>query len=87
MRISQVELVGLHGTFHLNNTSAKTMDFVGFRVDKDAVISALNDGANVLSAYIAAPATALPAGTIVKHDFSVFKSITLSSGSVTLIKP
>lgn len=76
------------GTFHVNNTVEKTINFVGFRVDADAVVSLLEiDGVDKLSTYIADSATALHASTIVKVDpsESPFTSIQLTSGSVTLI--
>lgn len=76
------------GTFHVNNTDEKTVNFVGFRVDADAVVSLLEiDGVDKLATYIADSATALPANTIVKvnPNETPFTSIQLTSGSVTLI--
>jgi hypothetical protein len=76
------------GTFHVNNTVEKTVNFVGFRVDSDAVISLLEiEAVDKLATYIADATTALPASTIVKvnPNESPFTSIQLTSGSVTLI--
>ena len=76
------------GTFHVNNTTEKTVNFVGFRVDSDAIVSLLEIGeVDKLATYIANSATALPANTVVKvnPNETPFTSIQLTSGSVTLI--
>ena len=85
---AQAGYKGEQGTFHLNNTDKKTVNFVGFRVDADAIVSLLEIGeADKLATYIADSATALPANTIVKvnPNETPFTAIQLTSGSVTLI--
>ena len=81
-------IASVRGTYAVNNTTAVTdKDFSEFFVCEDTVIATLleNGGGDVKTKYIAAPATALKAGTIVTCNNGKFTGITLTSGSVNLI--
>lgn len=75
------------GTFIVNDTVEKTVSFDLLVCTEDTVISSLKlDGVDVKADYIAAPATALKAGTLIRaFDGDKFSGVTLTSGSITLV--
>jgi len=93
LTIDQVNLMKIsaaEGTFTVNDAVANAKDFTAIYVAEDTVIShiLLNGGAtNVAGNYIKAPDVAVKGGTIIaigtKAGYG--SSITLTSGSVTLI--
>ncbi len=93
LTIDQVNLMKIsaaEGTFTVNDTVANAKDFTAIYVAEDTVIThiLLNGGAtNVVGNYIKVAATAVKGGTIIaigtKAGYG--SSITISSGSVTLI--
>jgi hypothetical protein len=80
-------LIANQGTFVVNNTAAKTVTINAIVVLEDTVFSAIRiAGTDVKSTYIAAPATAVKAGTIIRAvNAQQFSGVTLTSGSVLLI--
>lgn len=80
------KIVGAKGTFIVNNTTLKTVDFSMLVVLEDTVISNLKvAGTDAKSSYIANTAGTLKAGTIISGAGVVFSAITLTSGSVNLV--
>jgi hypothetical protein len=80
------KLVGQKGTFIVNNTTQKTVDFAMLVVLEDTVISSLKvAGSDAKSSYIANTAGTLKAGTIITGQGVVFSAVTLTSGSVNLV--
>lgn len=80
------KVVGKKGTFIVNNTTLKTIDFSMLVVLEDTVISNLKvAGTDVKSNYIANTAGTLKAGTIISGQDVVFSAVTLTSGSVNLV--
>ncbi len=80
------KLVGSKGTFLVNNTVEKTVDFAILVVSEDTVISSLKvGGTNVLSTYVANTAGTIKAGTIITGRGVAFSGVTLTSGAVTLV--
>ena len=75
------------GTFIVNNTVAKTVDHDAIVVLEDTVFSAIRvAGSDVKSTYIAATATAVKAGAIIRPiNGAKFSGVTLTSGSVCLV--
>lgn len=80
-------LIANQGTFVVNNTVAKTITINAIVVLEDTVFSAIRiAGTDVKATYIAAPATAVKAGTIIRAvSAQQFSGVTLTSGSVLLI--
>ena len=91
--IDQVNLMKMsaaEGTFTVNDAIANAKDFISIYVGEDTVVASifLNGGAtNVVGNYIKSPDVAVKGGTIIaigtKAGYG--SSITLTSGSVTLI--
>jgi hypothetical protein len=81
---------GGNGTFILNNTAEKVYDCRAIVVLQDTVFSSIKLKGifiDVKSVYIAAPATAVKAGAIITPEAGkVFEKITLTSGSVALVR-
>lgn len=80
-------LTAQQGTFIVNNTAAKTVDHDAIIVLEDTVFSAIRvAGSDVKSTYIAATATAVKAGAIIRPiNGAKFSGVTLTSGSVCLV--
>jgi hypothetical protein len=80
-------LTAQQGTFIVNNTVAKTVDHDAIVVLEDTVFSAIRvAGTDVKSTYIAATATAVKAGAIIRPiNGAKFSGVTLTSGSVCLV--
>ena len=80
-------LIANQGSFVLNNTVAKTTTINAIVVLEDTVFSAIRiAGTDVKATYIAAPGTAVKAGTIIRAVNALqFSGVTLTSGSVLLI--
>jgi hypothetical protein len=80
-------LTAQQGTFIVNNTVAKTVDHDAIVVLEDTVFSAIRvAGVDVKSTYIAATATAVKAGAIIRPlNGAKFSGVTLTSGSVILV--
>jgi hypothetical protein len=80
-------LAAMQGTYVINNTSAWTGKCDGVYTLTDTVFSVLGDSAsNDKTDYIAAPATAVKAGCLIRPlGDEQFTSITLTSGQVALI--
>ncbi len=80
-------LAAMQGTYVINNTSAWTGECDGVYVLTDTVFSVLGDSdANDKTDYIAAPATAVKAGCLIRPiGDAKFTSVTLTSGQVALI--
>lgn len=80
-------LIANQGTFVVNNTDAKTVTINAIVVLEDTVFNAIKIGVtDVKSTYIAAPSTAVKAGTIIRAiNAQQFSSVRLTSGSVLLI--
>lgn len=80
-------LIANQGTFVVNNTDAKTVTINAIVVLEDTVFNAIKIGVtDVKSTYIAAPATAVKAGTIIRAiNAQQFSSVRLTSGSVILV--
>lgn len=87
MANSQSVLSAAQGTFIVNNTIEKTVDHDAIVALEDTVFSAIKiAGVDVKSSYIAAPATAVKAGTIIRPlNGKKFSGVTLTSGSVILV--
>ena len=87
MANSQSVLSAAQGTFIVNNTIEKTVDHDAIVVLEDTVFSAIKiAGVDVKSSYIAAPATAVTAGAIIRPlNDNKFSGVTLTSGSVILV--
>ena len=80
-------LIANQGSFVLNNTTEKTATINAISVLEDTVFSAIRiAGTDVKATYIAAPGTAVKAGTIIRAvNAQQFSGVTLTSGSVLLI--
>jgi hypothetical protein len=80
-------LIAKKGTFVLNNTTEKTVNVNAIVVLEDTVFSSIKiAGVDVKSTYIAAPATAVKAGTIIRPtNAQQFSGVKLTSGSVILV--
>ena len=77
------------GTFNVNNTVEKVVDFFAFEVKEDTVIARIeingDTATDVKANYIANPAVAVKAGLITSQGDDYFSAITLTSGSVELL--
>ena len=80
-------LIANQGSFVLNNTVAKTTTINAIVVLEDTVFNAIKiAGSDVKSTYIAAPGTAVKAGTIIRAiNAQQFSGVKLTSGSVLII--
>jgi hypothetical protein len=80
-------LIANQGTFILNNTVAKTVTINAIVALEDTVFSAIRiAGTDVKATYIAAPSTAVKAGTIIRAtNAQQFSGVKLTSGSVILV--
>jgi hypothetical protein len=80
-------LIANQGTFVVNNTAEKTVTFNAIVVLEDTVFNAIKiGGTDVKSTYIAATATAVKAGAIIRAtNAKQFSGVKLTSGSVLLI--
>ena len=80
-------LIANQGTFVVNNTAEKTVTINAIVALEDTVFNAIKiAGSDVKSTYIAAPATAVKAGTIIRAvSAKQFSGVKLTSGSVLLI--
>lgn len=81
---------GAKGTYVVNNTTEFTAKTMAYFIDEDTVPATLKvDGVDVLSYYVAAPATALKAGVFLvpRADLghTLFSAIDLTSGSVVAL--
>jgi hypothetical protein len=87
MAVVNSVLTAQQGTFIVNNTVAKTVDHDAIIVLEDTVFSAIRvAGTDVKSTYIAATATAVKAGAIIRPiNGAKFSGVTLTSGSVCLV--
>lgn len=80
-------LIAGQGTYILNNTSTYTGNFDAIVVLQDTVFDSIKI-ANVeeKTNYIAAPATAVKAGAIIRpQSAKKFSSVKLTSGSVAIV--
>ena len=80
-------LIANQGTFVVNNTAEKTVTINAIVALEDTVFNAIKIGVtDVKSSYIAEPATAVKAGTIIRAiNAQQFSGVKLASGSVLLI--
>ena len=80
-------LIANQGTFVVNNTAEKTVTINAIVVLEDTVFERIKvAGSTVTSTYIAAPATAVKAGTIIRAvNAQQFSAVKLTSGSVLII--
>ena len=80
-------LIANQGTFVVNNTTEKTATINAIVVLEDTVFERIKiNGLTVTSTYIAAPATAVKAGAIIRAtNAKQFSGVKLTSGSVLLI--
>jgi hypothetical protein len=80
-------LIANQGSFVVNNTVEKTVTINAIVVLEDTVFNTIKiAGSDVKSTYIAAPATAVKAGTIIRATAAKqFSGVKLTSGSVLLI--
>lgn len=80
-------LIAGQGTYILNNTSDFTGNFDAIVVLEDTVFYGIKiGGTDVTSSYIAAPATAVKAGAIIRPTSAQkFSSVRLTSGSVAIV--
>jgi hypothetical protein len=80
-------LVANQGTFIVNDTNEKTVAHDAIVVLEDTVFNAIKiGGVDVKSSYIAATATAVKAGAIIRPtDAQKFSAVDLVSGSVCLV--
>ncbi len=80
-------LIAKKGTFVLNNTTEKTVNVNAIVVLEDTVFNVIKiAGVDVKSTYIAAPSTAVKAGTIIRATAAQqFSGVKLTSGSALLI--
>jgi hypothetical protein len=87
MAIANSVLTAQQGTFIVNNTVARTVNHDAIIVLEDTVFSAIRvAGTDVKSTYIAATATAVKAGAIIRPiNGAKFSGVTLTSGSVCLV--
>ncbi len=84
------QISGTHGTFVVNNTTRKAGTFTGILTLEDTVFSKIEvdeSTTDVKADYIAATGTAVKAGALIKPvGDSNFSAVTLTSGSVVLIR-
>ena len=87
MAVSDSVLVAQQGTFIVNNTVEKVVAHDAIAVLEDTVFSSIKvAGVDVKSTYIAATATAVKAGAIIRPiNGAKFSGVTLTSGSVCLV--
>lgn len=86
-------IAATQGTFILNDTSEITGQFDGFVALEDTIFESIGqEGDEVLSEYIANPATAVKLGAIIrpKNPSGIpvpnkFTSVKLTSGSIAVI--
>jgi len=80
-------LIANQGSFVVNNTVEKTVTINAIVVLEDTLFRGIKiAGTDVKSTYIAAPSTAVKAGTIIRAtNAQQFSSVQLTSGSVLLI--
>ena len=80
-------LIANQGTFVVNNTAEKTVTINAIVVLEDTVFDRIKiAGSTVTSTYIAAPSTAVKAGTIIRAvNAQQFSGVKLTSGSVILV--
>jgi len=80
-------LIANQGTSVVNNRAAKNVTTNAIVVLEDTVFNGIKIGSSdVKSSYIAAPATAVKAGTIIRAiNAQQFSGVKLTSGSVLLI--
>ena len=80
-------LIANQGTFVVNNTAEKTVTINAIVALEDTVFNAIKiGGTDVKSSYIAAPSTAVKAGTIIRAvNAKQFSGVKLTSGSVILV--
>ena len=80
-------LIANQGSFVVNNTAEKTVTINAIVVLEDTVFNAIKiAGSDVKSTYIAAPGTAVKAGTIIRAiNAQQFSGVKLTSGSVLII--
>jgi len=80
-------LIANQGSFVVNNTAEKTVTINAIVVLEDTVFNAIKiAGSDVKSTYIAATATAVKAGAIIRPiNAQQFSGVTLTSGSVLLV--
>ena len=80
-------LIANQGTFVVNNTAEKTTTINAIVVLEDTVFERIKvAGSTVTSTYIAAPGTAVKAGTIIRAiNAQQFSAVKLTSGSVLII--
>ena len=80
-------LIANQGSFVVNNTTEKTVTINAIVVLEDTVFNAIKiAGSDVKSTYIAAPGTAVKAGTIIRAiNAQQFSGVKLTSGSVLII--
>jgi hypothetical protein len=80
-------LIAKKGTFVLNNTTEKKGYVNAIVVLEDTVFNVIKvAGVDVKSTYIAAPATAVKAGAIIRPiNAQQFSGVSLTSGSVILV--
>ena len=77
-----------YGTYTVNSATTITDNFVGVRIDADAVITLKNRaGTDVTANYVSDGASAVVANTLIlAEETVVFSEIVVTSGQVTLIK-
>jgi len=87
MAISNSVLTAQQGTFIVNNTTEKTVNHDVIVVLEDTVFNTIKvAGTDVKSTYIAATATAVKAGAIIRPiNGAKFSGVKLTSGSVCLV--
>jgi hypothetical protein len=88
MSITRIDTIAAQsGTFIVNNTDEKTVNSQAIIVLEDTVFSSIKvGGSDVKSSYIAATATAVKAGAIIRGiQGAVFSGVQLTSGSVALV--
>jgi hypothetical protein len=80
-------LIANQGSFVVNNTVEKTVKINAIVVLEDTVFNVIKiAGVDAKSTYIAAPATAVKAGVIIRATAAQqFSGVKLTSGSVLLI--
>lgn len=80
-------LIAGQGTYILNDTTEFTGNFDAIVVLEDTVFTTIKiAGIDVKSSYIAAPATAVKAGAIIRPTSAQkFSGVELTSGSVAIV--
>lgn len=87
MATTESVIAAQQGTFIVNNTTEKTINHDAIVVLEDTVFNAIKvAGVDVKSTYIAATATAVKAGAIIRPiNGAQFSGVKLTSGSVLLV--